>query len=109
MYKIALITGDGIGPEISESVINILNTINDKLGFKIEVKALDAGDDTLRKTGKALPAETFEAIKKSDACLKAPVGENAADVIIVLRRELDLYANIRPAKSYPNMPSLKDN
>ena len=109
MYKIALITGDGIGPEISESVINILNTINDKLGFKIEVKVLDAGDGALKKTGKALPTETFETIKKSDACLKAPVGENAADVIIVLRRGLDLYANIRPAKSYPNMPSLKDN
>jgi 3-isopropylmalate dehydrogenase len=109
MYKIALITGDGIGPEISESVTNILNTINDKLGLKVEVKALDAGDDALKKTGKALPTETFETVKKSDACLKAPVGENAADVIIVLRRGLDLYANIRPAKSYPNMPSLKDN
>jgi len=109
MYKIALITGDGIGPEISESVINILNTINDKIGFKIEVKALDAGDGALKKTGKALPTETFETIKKSDACLKAPVGENAADVIIVLRRGLDLYANVRPAKSYPNMPYLKDN
>jgi 3-isopropylmalate dehydrogenase len=41
--------------------------------------------------------------------LKAPVGESAADVIIVLRRMLNLYANIRPAKSYPNMPALKDN
>ena len=109
MYKIALITGDGIGPEISESVINILNTINDKLGFKIEVKTLDAGDGALKKTGKALPTETLDTIKKSDACLKAPVGENAADVIIVLRRGLDLYANVRPAKSYPNMPALKDN
>ena len=109
MYKIALITGDGIGPEISESVTNILNTINDKLGFKIEVKTLDAGDGALRKTGKALPVETFETVKKSDVCLKAPVGENAADVIIVLRRSLDLYANIRPAKSYPNMPYLRDD
>jgi 3-isopropylmalate dehydrogenase len=109
MYKIALITGDGIGPEISESVIDVLHTINDKLGFKIEIKTADAGDDALKKTGKALPDSTFETIKRSNACLKAPVGENAADVIIVLRRVLDLYANIRPAKSYPNMPSLKDN
>lgn len=109
MYKIALITGDGIGPEISESVIEVLHTINDKLGFKIEIKTVDAGDGTLKKTGKALPESTLETIKKSDACLKAPVGENAADVIIVLRRGLDLYANIRPAKSYPNMPALKDN
>lgn len=109
MYKIALITGDGIGPEISESVIEVLHTINDKLGFKLEIKTLDAGDGALKKTGKALPESTLETIKRSDVCLKAPVGENAADVIIVLRRGLDLYANIRPAKSYPNMPYLKDN
>ncbi len=109
MYKIALITGDGIGPELSESVIDVLDTINDKLGVKVEVTKLQAGDAALEKTGKALPDETVEQIKKSDACLKAPVGESAADVIVVLRRLLDLYANIRPAKSYPNMPALKEN
>ncbi|MDE1818879.1 MAG: isocitrate/isopropylmalate dehydrogenase family protein [Thaumarchaeota archaeon] len=109
MYKIALITGDGIGPELSESVIDILDMVNDNLGVKVEVTKLQAGDAALKKTGKALPDETVEQIKKSDACLKAPVGESAADVIVVLRRLLDLYANIRPAKSYPNMPALKEN
>ena len=109
MYKISLITGDGIGPELSESVIDILNAVNDKLGVKVEVTKLQAGDAALKKTGKALPDETLDNIKKSDACLKAPVGESAADVIVVLRRLLDLYANIRPAKSYPNMPTLNEN
>ena len=109
MYHISLITGDGIGPEISESVISVLETINDKLGLKLSIETLLAGDTALKTTGKALPDETLGSIKKSDACLKAPVGESAADVIVVLRRMLDLYANIRPAKSYPNMPSLKDN
>lgn len=109
MYKIALITGDGIGPELSESVIDVLETVNDKMGVKVQITKLQAGDAALKKTGKALPDETLEVIKKSDACLKAPVGESAADVIVVLRRLLDLYANIRPAKSYPNMPSLKEN
>ena len=109
MYKISLITGDGIGPELSESVIDVLNSVNDKLGVKLEIIKLDAGDAALKKTGKALPDETLNAIKNSDACLKAPVGESAADVIVLLRRLLDLYANIRPAKSYPNMPSLKEN
>lgn len=109
MYNISLITGDGIGPEISESVVKILETINDKLGLKIKIEKLEAGDKALAKTGKALPESTLESIKKSDACLKAPVGESAADVIVVLRRILNLYANIRPAKSYPNMPALKDN
>ncbi|MDR3782330.1 MAG: isocitrate/isopropylmalate family dehydrogenase, partial [Candidatus Nitrosotalea sp.] len=109
MYKISLITGDGIGPELSESVIQVLNAVNDKFGVKVQVTKLQAGDAALKKTGKALPDETLDEIKKSDACLKAPVGESAADVIVVLRRLLDLYANIRPAKSYPNMPALKEN
>jgi len=109
MYKISLITGDGIGPEISASAVSVLETINDKLGLKFEITKLQAGDQALKETGKALPDETIDAIKKSDACLKAPVGEIAADVIVVLRRTLDLYANIRPAKSYPNMPALRDD
>jgi len=109
MYQISLITGDGIGPELAESVITILDTIHDKLGLGFEIKKLEAGDSALSRHGKALPDETIAAIKGSDACLKAPVGESAADVIVVLRRTLDLYANIRPAKSYPNMPALKDN
>ena len=109
MYKIALITGDGIGPELSESVIDVLDTVNDKMGVKVQITKVQAGDAALKKTGKALPDETLDEIKRSDACLKAPVGESAADVIVVLRRLLDLYANIRPAKSYPNMPALKEN
>lgn len=109
MYKIALITGDGIGPELSESVIEVLDIVNDKLGVKVQVTKLEAGDAALGKTGKALPDYTLDTIKKSDTCLKAPVGESAADVIVMLRRLLDLYANIRPAKSYPNIPALKEN
>ena len=109
MYNISLITGDGIGPELSESASEVLEAIHDKLGLEFSVNKLQAGDDALQKTGKALPEETISAIKKSDACLKAPVGESAADVIVRLRRMLDLYANIRPAKSYPNMPSLRND
>jgi len=98
MYKISLITGDGIGPEISESAVSVLNTIQDRYDLKFEITKLLAGDKALEITGKALPDETINIIKDSDACLKAPVGECAADVIVVLRRMLDLYANIRPAK-----------
>ena len=109
MYDISLITGDGIGPELSESAISILETIHDKLDVKTKIISLDAGDVALEKYGHALPDETFESIKSSDVCLKAPVGESAADVIVVLRRKLDLFANIRPAKSYPNTPALRDD
>jgi 3-isopropylmalate dehydrogenase len=108
MYKISLITGDGIGPELSESAVSVLNTIHDKLDLKFDITKLSAGDKALSETGKALPDETVESIKQSDVCLKAPVGESAADVIVVLRRMLDLYANI-PAKSYPHMPALRDD
>ncbi len=109
MYKISLITGDGIGPEVSASAVSVLETINDKLDLKFEITKLPAGDQALKEFGKALPEVTIDAIKKSDACLKAPVGECARDVIVVLRKMLDLYANIRPAKSYPNMPALRDD
>ncbi|MCV0392494.1 MAG: isocitrate/isopropylmalate dehydrogenase family protein [Nitrosopumilus sp.] len=109
MYKISLITGDGIGPELSESAISVLDAIHDKLDLKFDVTKLSAGDKALEETGKALPDETIDVIKQSDACMKAPVGESAADVIVVLRRMLDLYANIRPAKSYPHMPALRDD
>jgi len=109
MYKISLITGDGIGPELSASAESVIDTIDDKHDLKFEITKLLAGDIALKETGKALPDATVEAIKKSDACLKAPVGESAADVIVVLRRMLNLYANIRPAKSYPHMPALRDD
>ena len=109
MYNISLITGDGIGPELSESVISVLETIHDKFDVKTKINPLEAGDAALEKFGYALPDETFQSIQSSDACLKAPVGESAADVIVVLRRKLDLYANIRPAKSYPNTPALRDD
>ena len=109
MYNISLITGDGIGPELSESVIEILAAVHDKLDVKFDVTSLIAGDAALEKTGNALPNDVFEVIKKSDACLKAPVGESAKDVIVALRQKLDLYANIRPAKSYPNTPALRDD
>ena len=109
MYKISLITGDGIGPELSESAISVLNTIQEKYGIEFEITKLIAGDKALEQTGKALPDDVVETIKNSDVCLKAPVGESAADVIVVLRRMLDLYANIRPSKSYPHMPALRDD
>ena len=101
--------GDGIGPELSNSAISVLNTIQEKYGLQFEISKLIAGDKALEQTGKALPDDVVKTIKNSDVCLKAPVGESAADVIVVLRRMLDLYANIRPSKSYPHMPALRDD
>ncbi|HZD81619.1 MAG TPA: isocitrate/isopropylmalate dehydrogenase family protein [Nitrososphaeraceae archaeon] len=108
-YTIALITGDGIGSELTSSAKTILETISDHSTTKFTINESDAGDNALVKFGKALPDFTTDLIKKSEACLKGPVGESAADVIIVLRRIFDLYVNIRPAKSYPNVKNLSDN
>ncbi|HEX7256833.1 MAG TPA: isocitrate/isopropylmalate dehydrogenase family protein [Nitrososphaeraceae archaeon] len=108
-YSISLIPGDGIGPELIESAKMILEFINDTTSIKFTLQEVDAGDYALSKFGKALPDFTFDSIKKSDAALKGPVGESAADVIIFLRRHFDLYANIRPAKSFPNIKSISNN
>ncbi len=109
MYEISMITGDGIGPELADSASAVIKTLDEKLGIKITLAKLAAGDAALKDLGSALPKETLDSIKNSDACLKAPVGESAAKVIVVLRRKLDLYANLRPAKSHPGTAALRDD
>lgn len=109
VYGISLITGDGIGPELSESALDVIGAVSDNGGPSLGVVRLEAGDRALARTGEALPDETLSAIRDSDVCLKAPVGESAADVIVVLRRMFDLYANVRPARSYPGTPALRDD
>ena len=105
---VSLIPGDGIGPELAASARAVLGAACARFGVRMGVRKVEAGDAALARTGRALPEEAFEAVRASDACLKAPVGESAADVIVALRRRLGLYANVRPAKSYPGMPSLSD-
>ncbi|MEM3062690.1 MAG: isocitrate/isopropylmalate dehydrogenase family protein [Nitrososphaerota archaeon] len=107
VYNIAIIPGDGIGPEQIEATLIVLDAIQEKLNLKFNYSFLEAGDNCFKKYGIALPEETIKAIEKADATLKGPVGETAAEVIVKLRQLLDLYANLRPAKSYPNISSLK--
>ena len=107
MYKIVVLPGDGIGPELTEATTLVLNSASDKFSLNLELIKAEAGDECLTKRGVALPAETINAIKSSDACLKGPVGESAADVIVKLRLMLDLYANVRPIKAYPNVPVMR--
>ncbi|MCW4035386.1 MAG: isocitrate/isopropylmalate dehydrogenase family protein [Candidatus Bathyarchaeota archaeon] len=106
-YKISLIPGDGIGPELSEATMEILNAVQKRFDIELEVIEVEAGDTCFEKTGVALPEETVEVIRNSHACMKGPVGETAADVIVKLRIMFDLYANLRPIKTYPPIPSLK--
>ncbi|TRO45465.1 isocitrate/isopropylmalate dehydrogenase family protein [Candidatus Bathyarchaeota archaeon] len=106
-YKISLIKGDGIGPELTEATLTVLESAQVKFGLKIDLIEAEAGDTVFAKRGIALPEDTVEKIKASHACLKGPVGETAADVIVKLRLMFDLYANLRPIKSYPNSGAVR--
>jgi 3-isopropylmalate dehydrogenase len=109
-YRISLLVGDGIGPELSECIHKILDNIHDKSSsLKFEILKVEAGDNALLKFNSALPEASFSKIKGSQACLKSPVGESAADVVLVLRKYFNLFANIRPSKNYPNIPSISRN
>lgn len=105
MYKIAVIPGDGIGKEVMEATLHILEASD----IEFEYTFADAGDEYAEKTGIPLPIETVNIVKQSQACLFGAAGESAADVIVKLRRELDLYVNLRPVKSYPGTKCLFDD
>jgi 3-isopropylmalate dehydrogenase len=105
MYKIAVIPGDGIGKEVMKATLHALEALNVEFDYQFA----NAGDEYMEKTGVALPKETVDIVKKSQACLFGAAGESAADVIVKMRQELDLYVNLRPIKSYPGTKCLFDN
>jgi len=105
-YRIATIPGDGIGTEVMAAAVKVLEALAEKTALEFEVRLLYAGDGYKERTGVALPPETVEGIKASDACLFAAVGDTAKEVIIPLRQRLNLYANLRPAKAYPGVPAV---
>ncbi|MEM2698465.1 MAG: isocitrate/isopropylmalate dehydrogenase family protein [Ignisphaera sp.] len=108
-YHIAVIEGDGIGPEIVAATLGVLEKVRRKHGLNIKVLKAEVGDRALARYGVAVPEESWKIIKSSDAILKGPVGESAGDVVVKIRRGLDLYANIRPAKVFPGIRALKEN
>ena len=104
-YKIAVVPGDGIGKEVMKVTLEVL----DALDIDFEYVYGDAGDECLEKNGTALPGETLDMIRDADACLFGAAGETAADVIVKIRQEMKMFANLRPVKSYPNTNSLFEN
>ncbi len=104
-YQIAVVPGDGIGKEVMQAAILVL----DALDIDFEYVYGDAGDECLEKNDTALPKETLDIIRKSDACLFGAAGETAADVIVKIRQEMKMYANLRPVKSYANTNALSDD
>ena len=107
--KITLFKGDGIGPEITDEVLRVLNALN----LPLEFEEFDIGQTSYDKTGVLIPDEAIESIKRNKVALKAPVttpiGKGFRSVNVGLRLALDLYTNIRPAKSLKGVKTKYDN
>ncbi len=102
---ITVIRGDGIGPEIMDAALYVLDTM--QVGLQYE--EADAGLVALEKHGELLPQTTMDSIRRNRIALKSPlttpVGEGFSSINVELRKRFDLYANVRPAKSFPNTKS----
>ncbi len=103
--RVVLIPGDGIGPSISDAVVRVL----DAAGADIEWDRRPAGAGAIALYGDTLPEETLQAIRKTGVALKGPittpVGKGFTSVNVRLRKALNLYANLRPVRSLPGVPS----
>jgi isocitrate dehydrogenase (NAD+) len=101
--RIAVIPGDGIGPEITDAVLSILGAV----GFEAEYTFLDAGMAAIEKGKAPVPPETIETIREIGVALKGPtttpVGSGHSSANVQLRKALDLFANVRPARSLPGL------
>lgn len=104
LYNVTLIDGDGIGPEITQSVVKIIEATGVKINWDKQL----AGARAYEKYGKTLPDETINSIEKNKIALKAPIttpiGTGFKSVNVALRQHFDLYANVRPSK---NLPAVK--
>lgn len=106
---IAVIRGDGIGPEIMDASLGVLDAM--RLGLQYEF--VEAGMSAMEETGELLPAATLDAIRKHRIAFKSPlttpVGEGFTSINVALRKTFDLYANVRPAISFPGTKARYEN
>ena len=120
-YNVAVIPGDGIGPDIVTEAVKVLNVVGEKFGHKFEYEYVMAGGCSIDKNGEALPKETLDICKASDAVLLGAVGGPRWDdpdskirpeqALLGLRSGMNLYCNLRPAVLYEplkNASPLKD-
>lgn len=105
MHRITLIPGDGIGPEITAAARAVLEASGVKISWEVVV----AGEKALQDYGTLLPEETLASIQRNRVALKGPlttpVGSGFRSVNVALRKEFDLYANLRPARTYEGVKS----
>jgi isocitrate dehydrogenase (NAD+) len=98
-HKVTLIKGDGIGPEVADAAVEVINAT----GVKIDWEEMPAGGEIVNRYGTPLPEETIESIKKNKVALKGPlttpIGTGFRSINVELRKRLDLFANFRPSRS----------
>jgi len=111
-HRVVVIKGDGIGPELVDAALLVLEAAREALGFELEIDLREGGAELYRRTGESLAPDTFEAVKRADAAMEGPVG--LPDVRLpdgteagllggVLRIGLDAYANVRPVRLLPGV------
>ena len=105
MVNVTLVTGDGIGPEIAEATRRCVDATDAGINWEVA----EAGVDVIERLGTVLPESTVESIKRNGVALKAPittpVGTGFRSINVHLRQSLDLYACLRPCKSYKGVRS----
>jgi isocitrate dehydrogenase (NAD+) len=98
-YRVTLIPGDGIGPEVAKAMTTVLEAT----GVRFEWIPVEAGVEVIEKYGTPLPPQVLESIRETKVAIKGPIGTPVGtgfrSVNVAIRKELDLYANLRPAKS----------
>ena len=108
-YTITLIPGDGIGPEVTDATVRVLEAT----GIKFNWEPAIAGQEAYDKCGTPLPNELLDSISKNKVALKGPIttpiGTGFRSANVALRKGLDLYVCLRPCKSYPGAPSIYSN
>ena len=116
MHKIAVIPGDGTGPEVTAEAVKVLKAAAAKFGFKVELTEFDFGGERYKRTGELLPDSAVEELRKFDAILLGAIGHPDVapgilekGILLRARFELDQYINLRPVKLFPGVQTpLKD-
>jgi isopropylmalate/isohomocitrate dehydrogenase-like protein len=113
-YEVAVLPGDGIGPEVTDAAVRVLEAVQTVADFRLDILYGDAGYHCISKYGTNLPEETVNLLRRTRACLKGPMTTPEepgapASVAVTIRKLFNLYANVRPCRSLPRTGALKEN
>lgn len=113
-YEIAILPGDGTGPDIIKATMPVIGAVKKKFKIKMNYKFGEAGFHCIKSKGTNLPKKAIDLMKKSDCVIKGPMTTpeepgSPQSAAVTIRKMFDLYANVRPSKTMPNVPSIKPN